>query len=309
MGGFRFSVKSQPPPVAVPPVRIALWGPTGSGKDWLVHAFARHLNILNTSTDPRYRDTRYEYTLTDDNDIAVSYQAEDLKPGGTMDQEDFLYRFQRRPKPGLSLPAHAHTLLIHNAGGELLVDTGVAGLSHYEAELGFREARAILILLDISSLNPTLGVTGGYSGILASDGDYADRLRQLLALLSGDSQAANYLAVCLSKVDVKQKLWPGGSGEERWRLLRMFFPRTVSLLEEHSRGGRFHIAPFNTSAVGFLRNSRRPNFNPQTGEIANPAHWHPYHAAAPFFWIFQQLETQGGQRPPRNYLPYPDMSD
>ena len=166
------------------------------------------------------------------------------------------------------------------------------------AEANMTSSVAIIAFLDIGYK--------GYApsapdlGILAADGDYRQRIEDLLGYLGslgGPRQLTKYLAICVSKVDLQPNL-----RRDADFLMKALFPKTDELLNAYNGRNGLVVRKFQTSAVGFLpRRADLPNYNPDTGWLSQPHRWVPFNTAAPFFWIFEEMEKQS----PNQRYPYP----
>lgn len=125
---------------------IALWGPVGSGKDWLVNGFAKELDHYNrTNSD-------FSFELNDEYGNPITpkpLSSITIKP--TAEAEDYFLKFTRRPK----VSDHSHSIKvilininIHNdMGGNLMAalsNQGVYG-STYETLM---KSKYVIVVLD-----------------------------------------------------------------------------------------------------------------------------------------------------------------
>jgi len=285
--GFLSRLGGGSPPTPPDRLRIALWGPTGAGKSWLLYALSRELELLNA------RDERFDYFLDDEFGHPVRSDPEN-PPGANDSMVDTLLTFTRRPRAGQPFREYRHQLHVHDNMGKLLVNAGVQGRGDDPTEYTLSRSTALIVLLDASSRENQ--PSAPELGILADDRAYASSLQSLIGLLDADHTYTKYLAVCVSKVDVWASL--RDTNREQDRLVQMMFKRNYDMLRSLGPRPDFRVGYSNTSAVGFLPgrgpdNRRIPNFNPANGAIAQPAKWRPHHVSAPFFWIFEEIEKAG----------------
>lgn len=275
---------------------IALWGPVGSGKDWLVNGFAKELDYYNrTNSD-------FSFELNDEDGAPITPKPlnnKNILP--TADAEDYLLKFTRRPKsktPDHShlVSAHSHNINIHNdMGGNLM-----AALSNREGYGPTYEtlmkSKYVIVVLDPTLITHELNSEDNqsnkidYSSIIEKTSftpkDYKLAIQTLLIAFSKETDQKRYLAVCLTKMD--KKSIRGSS----WDLLRRLFGGEMyELLTKYKRN--FEIEVFSTSAAGFIKNpgsiSSRLS-NEEGGAIKDENNWNPINTATPFFWIFENKE-------------------
>ncbi len=138
--------------------------------------------------------------------------------------------------------------------------------------------------------------------------DYVQFMRLLLAAI-GRNKRRN-LAVCMTKSDQTMNL----KGNP-WDILQHRY--SLELRNHLEINRQWHnIEVFNTSAAGFIKRNGRPDANFINGKLLNPDRWRPVNTAAPFFWIFEQIERAGlpsksmfGRDPQKDYIGYPNRRE
>jgi len=321
---------------------IALWGPTAAGKDWLFRSLVKELEYYN-----RY-DHDFHYELDEiqpgnANPIPLSADPPLNIPGTTI-FDDIHYVFRRmalRHDQAHNLSAHEHNIIIHNDKGENTVNSLDDPITFESTFQTLINAQHIFLVLGIPAedaqypvARPTAvapasepddfaqqaenwnarqgGDTGNnYSGTPRTNWsrlDYQNFIRRFFAAL--DRVPGRNLAVCLTKSD---QLNDRG---EPWAILQRRYG-SIMRREFEVRSQRHNIAVFVTSAAGFLKQDGKlmPNF--QNGALRDPNRWNPVNAAAPFFWIFEQIERARlpkkpvffGSDPRELYMPYPKPRD
>lgn len=299
---------------------IALWGPSGSGKDWLIRGFAKELQYFNQS----YPEFTFELYDEDDSPIMPIPPASSVIPG-TLAPEDFVLKFVRRPSSNKNpsraqqISAFTHQIILHNdAGGNLLsilVDQNASTLqtlidSQYiivlldpthithnikqldietESKAGNKVNVEKKVLDDFEKGDDYLDLPEIARKTIFTREEYTKTVRFLLMALSKNPTQKRYLAICLTKMD---KIRMKG---DSWTLLKRLFGQEMhDLLITYKKG--FEIEVFATSAAGFIKD-KNDNMvvrisNEVDGHIKDPAQWQPVNTATPFFWIFENREKE-----------------
>jgi hypothetical protein len=305
------------------PREIAFWGPSSSGKTWLMQSLARSLHKINQD------DQEFEYVLAQPEALApISAQAPQNQ--ATSDAYDKVWLFQRKVRPQHDNPAHrlsahCHSIVVRDAPGELLMQ-GVNNV----VMVPLRDAQCILAVLDPSlietaapvaaaaterSTNQGLAALFGSSSSAASaapapgfgvsfqytQAQYTTMASNLLQLLSSAPKPDRHVAVCITKVDQL-----GVQGRSPWQVIEVYFGADmVKVLKSYA--GKMAIEAFGVSAAGYLDAYRsQPNYDPGTRSLLSAEKWQPFAVETPFFWLFTHLERQrlaaGGGRVPRWYF-------
>jgi GTPase SAR1 family protein len=305
------------------PREIAFWGPSSSGKTWLMQSLARSLHKINQD------DQEFEYVLAQPEALApISAQAPQNQ--ATSDAYDRVWLFQRKVRPEHDNPAHrlsahCHSIVVRDAPGELLMQ-GVNNV----VMVPLRDAQCILAVLDPSlietaapvaaaaterSTNQGLAALFGSSSSGASaapapgfgtsfqytQAQYTQMMSNLLQLLSTAPKPDRHVAVCITKIDQL-----GVQGRSPWQVIEVYFGADmVKLLKSYA--GKMAIEAFGVSAAGYLDAYRnQPNYDPGTRSLLSSEKWQPFAVETPFFWLFTHLERQrlaaGGGRVPRWYF-------
>src|SRR6266851_3329659 len=165
------------------PREIAFWGPSSSGKTWLMQSLARSLHRLNQD------DAEFEYVLAQPEALAAtsalasgaSVSAQAPQNQATSDAYDKVWLFQRKVRPehdnpGHRLSAHCHSIVVRDAPGELLMQ-GVNNV----VMVPLRDAQCILAVLDPSLIETAAPVAASATERSTNQG---------LAALFGSSSAA-----------------------------------------------------------------------------------------------------------------------
>jgi hypothetical protein len=320
---------------------IAMWGPTQSGKDWLIRAFAKELSYYNEH-DP---DFKYELSelAPDDADETIYRVDPPDDIAATPGREDQRFCFKRidvRKKNHIYSNTQVHEIIIHNAAGGELVDSLSDQKAYNAAYQALIHAKSIIITLGPPHLslpykaeesfdqNNTLDIpvdcdAGSHpevkafeEGLYSEDAmsgewtvdqylEFIDRLFQILP-----RNVSRNIAICITKSD--QGYYVGNP----WTVLaQVYGPGLISLLKKSMH--QHSIKVFLTSAAGYIANRNNkgkeaPNF--LEGKLISAEKWNPVNAALPFFWIFQQIEMDRLRSGPiifrndrmRSYVKYPE---
>jgi len=286
---------------------IALWGITGSGKTWLIHALAREL-AWYTEKDPDF-----SYSLKDSEDQYIR----SLQPptavtiAATQEGEDHLWIFERKAKENKNsrthqVSSHAHQILIHDNPGRQLKKA----LEEYAPDNDtiisrtLKVSRNIIVLLDPFTLTETRSSSLSESDTLLTKADY-ERLISILVDVATSNNTSIRLAVCVSKADQLKVQLPTEEfirvkfGEGMMRALSA--PRVTKNF-------------FKVSSVGVLRSPdgrKQSNIDNNKEGLKDESRWNPINVAAPFFWLFEAIERERisvgdflGDRK-KYYIPYP----
>lgn len=311
---------------------IALWGPTGAGKDWLFRSFAKELEHYNRSDhDFHYQVGEIEPGQGDP--VPLTGEAP-LNIPPTTRSDDVHYLFERvaliQDEPHL-LSARNHDIVIHNDKGQNMVDSLNDPLAFEDTFQTLVNSQNIFLVLGIPTeetestpvhqvsqqsdepdpwVNQAKGLGEGYTSFSSNAAnlpwsrvEYQNFIKRLFAAL--DKTPGRNLAVCLTKSDQFND-----SGDP-WLILQRRFGMMMRR-ELEVRRQRHNISVFLTSAAGYLKLGDKVMANFQNGTVRDPKRWQPVNTAAPFFWIFEQIERARlpqkaflGKDPQKTYLPYP----
>jgi hypothetical protein len=286
---------------------IALWGPTGSGKTWLIRSFGKALfNMSN-------KDPLFNYYILDGSGQRIDIFKPPIQQA-TEDPYDVIWQFRREIKTqnnAKHVNCQAHTIIVHDAKGEALIS-----LQDNVVKFGIEDSEHVLMMLDFTRLTDftiqtnqaSSTVQGGFAKLIPQSGgsgsqqpasstagftraDYTQFVTNILQTLTNPIKPNRRVAICLSKMD-QLKI----QGREPWRLVEMLFGSDMKAqLEYFSRMLTLDVFPL--SAVGYIGtgSERKSNLHQTSSgnwEIMDPGQWQPEGVEAPFFWLFDHVERQ-----------------
>ncbi len=306
------------------PREIAFWGPSSSGKTWLMQSLAQSLHKINQD------DPEFEYVLAQPETLAAANASRAPQNQATSDAYDRVWLFQRKVRPEHDTPAHrlsahSHSIVVRDAPGELLMQ-GVNNV----VMIPLRDAQCVVAVLDPSLIETAAaapaaqperaaaaqGLAALFGGSAAPAGtptpgfgiafqytqaQYTLMVANLLQLLTGAARPDRHVAICVTKVDQL-----GVQGRSPWQVIEVYFGEEMARLLK-SYQGRMQIEAFCVSAAGYLDAYRQqPNYDPGTRSLLSPERWQPFAVETPFFWLFTHVEqqrlAQGGGRLPLWYF-------
>lgn len=285
---------------------IAMWGITGSGKTWMLHAFAKELAWYNEN------DPQFTYTLLDGNNRALALpnppDATDLAP--TEMPEDRTWMFERKGRDSASrrhlISSHVHRIVVHDNRGSDLVDVVSKNENENAIILSVLQASSNLIV----TLDPTAVEDAPLIGPVKSQQqykkyEYEQFIRGLVNRILERNNTGR-LAICLSKAD----------------LVRLYLPVEKIIEALYGEGfaraltnPKLTVRFFRVSSVGTVRLSdgrRVTNISDGLNVLKVPEKWDPVNVVSPFFWLFEEIERARiksgsdflGDRVSQ-YIPYP----
>ena len=322
---------------------ITLWGPSGAGKDWLINAFVKELEHYNLID----KDFHFEMGTVNGGD-PIPTPLNPMPPiniAPTTEAYDYHYSFRRVARfpvdRARDLSARNHEIIIHNDKGQVLIDCLDDQISFEATFQTLINTQNIFLVLgplpkDMQHANLTVTQPSeprqegtdddkfpddaevyihssgnnnditGLSNINPAWGkaEYLQFVRLLFSSLKRVPGRRN-IAVCMTKAD--QETRKG----DAWDILRSRYG-SLFCRELEVHGLQHNIQVFYTSAAGYLRQGGRdlPNF--QGGTLRDTVRWRPVNTAAPFFWIFEQIERASlpkksifGMDPQEIYMPFP----
>jgi len=294
---------------------IALWGPTGAGKDWLFRSFRKELDYYNN------RDEDFNYELLEQlpgEDTPMPLPVEIPHNAPSPDQVvDINYIFRRQAliqDEAHKISSHVHNLIIHNNSGRNLIkslEDPIAFESTYQTLI---HAHSLFLVLGIPTeergplASPTetqpspepdefalavdkkytLQVGNGNGTDNSSDTDlprevYLNFMKLLFSVISTGPR--RNLAICMTKSDLLN--FRGNP----WDMLERRHGSALRHLLK-VQNDQHNIEVFATSAAGYFRVDSKVVPNLSNAELRDPGHWSPVNTAAPFFWIFEKIERE-----------------
>lgn len=259
---------------------IVFWGPTASGKSTLLAAF-----MANTYKNLRSIDVQYEFmenlTVLDPFDVGLLTR---IRPTERSQVTRIsVTRRLRRKNFSTRISSFSHFISVLDSPGEKTIQA-------LEDDKDSNDASFIRkITLNSNNIICTLN-----KGNLDSEGFHQilEKLRMLL------SDRPRHIVFCITKADVFGdnliELAP------EMLLIKHFGAKIgekiYDLMGQNGFVGDGHkVFLCATSALGYRKSessSYVPNFNPQTGGIADVDSWKPVNVDQPFFWLFTKIEEE-----------------
>lgn len=283
---------------------IALWGPTFSGKSWLVAALNKAL------ADMSARDDSFTYSLIPrTGGVLDLYQAPNIDPTERMDQREWL--FKREPAHNTSaraINAHAHPIILFDPPGG-----GVIRFADNEIVVPLRETPNLIMVLDPTRI-PTQqagtaatpqqqsAITPGQAAaavasppqvqsfMMMTKEEYTGAVAKFVQEMTAFPLPNRRVAVCITKLDQL-----GIAGRDPWQLIRIYFgERMERIFKDFAAQGHGVVDVFSVSAFGYLEDptGRKANYDKQDGKLLDSDHWTPVRVEAPFFWLFDFIERE-----------------
>ncbi len=310
------------------PREIAFWGPSSSGKTWLMQSLARSLHKINQD------DPEFEYVLAQPEAVAQAQAKAFQAPQNqaTADAYDKVWMFQRKVRPEHDTPAHrlsahTHSIVVRDAPGELLmqglnnvvmvplrdaqcviavldpslIDNAVAAPAAQTEQAAAKQGLAALFGSSAASATNAAPTPGFGTAFQYTQAQYTLMVSNLLQLLAGTPRPDRHLAICVTKIDQL-----GVLGRSPWQVIEVYFGAEMAQVLK-SFQNKMQIEAFCVSAAGYLDATREaPNFDPGTRSLLSPDRWQPFAVETPFFWLFTHLErkrlAEGGGGIPRWYF-------
>jgi hypothetical protein len=288
------------------PSNIALWGPKGAGKTWLLNAFMKDLDKYNTDT------SNFSYFLHNKTGMQTplinGLDAETFGP--SVENETIRWEFQRRGKQldkrSHQVSTHTHDIAVHDNPGDWLTNAVSPNNSNRNALAVsmLRKSNNLIMVLDPTHVIGTPIPGEEINPNAPTKTEYAQWFSILMQFLKEQELQAN-IAVCLSKSD-KIKVYL-----ETKELIRVIFGENIIRILEKSG---FNINYFRVSATGKINHidgKTESNLDHETQSIKDIDQWRPINVSAPFFWLFEIIERERirkddffGDRE-KIYIPYP----
>lgn len=314
---------------------ILLWGPTGSGKDWLLRGFIKEIEHYNKE-HPLVLSI-FEQLPGGNQPIPVS-PAPPINIPPTAELIMTNYKFMRVPTdnndPAQSVSTYTHDLLITNNKGANLVDA-LNDPTYFQTIIQMMsQTENIILVLGIPSDSQNESSSVSYNKYNVDQPHDSDQSQLEKVLNQSQTEATNphwkretYLkfvrllitqlnqstrrrriAVCMTMVDQLGY----STGMKPWEMLAYRhgeeMRREFLMLKKHHE-----VEVFATTAAGYLIQNGKAIANMGGGSLVDSVKWNPLNTAQPFFWVFEKIELErlnkgnvvyrNGNR--RKYIHYP----
>lgn len=277
---------------------VAIWGPTYSGKSWLINAFAWTIQnkYQGMYQGLHYRTTKFDESFNNQLSIAppptsgnvVGFRFERLRSSNNFYQ---------------SMSSFTHDIKIYDYSGEYAIDItrekSIFGESPGDDRrlsinvlLSMANADIVIIALDHTQLSyrkPDEDDAIGFRKISVTK--YAELVRKLFLVLEKANPEKNRMyAVCVMKADEIS----GSIYLHPDAIIEAYFGSEMSDALKIPKNGI--VETFTTSSFGFLPGTMDPNIEfgapPPNAylKIKDMTNWQPYGVEYPFFWAFELKE-------------------
>lgn len=308
------------------PQSIVMWGPDRGGKDWLLCAFPRELELFYKKEIPLRFGLFERIPGMEELAPMTSHPPVNIPGNSIMEIKNFIFKRESiLNDPSQQINAQVHDVLIYNSRPTDFLEC----LDFPENdEISYKiltEADNIILVLDIPIEIALDQQDGGQNNLLPNISGllqekhnprswerpwdkqtYLIYIQKLLGAIRIGPR--KNLAVCINKIDQ----YESPQLSHPWDMLGMTYGKElVDLLERNKQ--KHNIEVFATSAAGYIRRNEKfvPNF--MAGSLIDPARWEPVNTAQPFFWIFEGIERERLASGPllfrrsnlKNYIPYP----
>ncbi len=257
-------------------VFISIWGPTNSGKTWLIMALVKQLKMYTAKS----KYFKYEIWNADDSS-PVELPTSPSSISSTGRRIERRYRYLRYPKTSSANYSSTYSLIILDAPGNLttsLDESATAPDSNRLTAIDIRKADCLLVILDTFT-TLAKGDPGSEYTVLI------ERLEQYLTTPAHEQNNDRIILVCLTKAD--QMGLALQNYLDTWKIVEEQFGNRVRELLEPLASHQ----PFLVSSFGFIDRTT-PNYNPVTKFIDDFSKWQPYNVEYPFFWFIDKIERK-----------------
>lgn len=313
-------------------INILMWGPTQSGKTWLIDAFCHKVNIINGKLlEPA---GEFRLSLVNEETRELVDVSDGLKKGATRDVDPTKYQFLRQGRKSdlrFEVSTHQHSIILIDAPGAHTTErTFRAPLEKLGTEQQIDQSSANtddptqpfdedknqgdqngVSPDDVTQAKIVQGLIRSAEYIvllldLGAMNDPKEYLKDLNILRSNLKGKKRYIAACLPKVD---KFGTGvdhinsdvevlrGAVDGRFQNEGK---KVLKVLDDMINQDEHELLLCASSAVGFINTDNRrvqPNWDKSNNEIMNLDEWNPQGVELPFFWLFQQIELDRLQKP------------
>jgi len=275
---------------------VGLWGPTASGKSWLVNAFAQTLQAKYIEP---LDGLKYEL-----NSVWAEYFSNLYRAPYATELNNWtrpqVFRFERRRTSNNrreALSSFTHEISVSDYSGEysknLLLQDDDKFLNHVLVSV----AKMDIIIVALDPIQPHI-----------SKDEYAKLVERLFTVLDKiNPNKKRFYAICLTKADVI----PVNIDADPNGLIELKFgSKMIDVFREVSK--KHEIQTFITSSFGFTPGTSNANFDIGKQQIVDIDNWKPYGIEYPFFWAFESIELtrikkklRFGIFDAKNYIHYP----
>jgi hypothetical protein len=293
-------------PVKIFQTSVALWGPTATGKTWLVHAFGR---TLYSKYNKPVNGLVYDFkTITGYN---FSMPPEDIP--GTAGSSPFEYLFERArisfDDTSQFISSFKHKITIFDDKGFSTVD--YRNLKN-NTLINMADSDIVVIALDPTRVMDEVQIKNLRQGVFSpllvdsenyeattynpvSQKEYAEMVQELFSTLEElRPDKKRYYAVCVMKADQI----PKAANNKQEGLIRLYFGQ--EMINALQIPDKERVKIFTVSSFGFIANKDsihlKPNFSGVSLGLLDKERWEPCGVEFPLFWAFEKIEMASLQK-------------
>lgn len=299
---------------------VAIWGPVGAGKTWLINALA---NTINTKYQKGYSGLRYDLFDANGNPSfgyspTLGNRGRGNEIGPTAEITFSFFRFSRSRTSNKffeMMSSFSHNIYIYDNQGGPSSNIGNEKVNQNRLAktiVNLANADIVILALDPTRITEEEVSKTDYSYGMVTRKEYAEMVRRLFSVLEkANPEKRRLYAACITKSD----LIPGAMYLHPDALVETYFGHEMSEALQTPKQGI--VQTFTTSSFGFIGGTTKPNHD--GGRIQDEYNWRPYGVEYPFFWSFEMQEKELLKKLLRsnlwsrlsfysnykNYIPYP----
>jgi GTPase SAR1 family protein len=255
--------------------KITIWGAHGVGKSLFIQSLFRELYIYEFNPNVRFKLLHVDGDNQVDDVLTVWNKIEP-----TRGLYEIRYRIvvEARNQQGEAYPIAIYNIGIYDASGDELIEA-VKVQGNSLIDVAIKEAVGVIALFDPKN----------FENVDDRQKNSESFQRLIIKLRENNNNKEIYLAACMNKMDTLNIRCDNPDV-----VFEMYFGSTWKKLSRNITDNNIRIKYFLTSGVGFchsksgtdeVSNYKFPD------SLRNQEAWRPWNVSAPFFWIFNQLDS------------------